>query len=94
MVAAVTAGDEMAGSAAANRLAALQTRLSAKSDEIEVARITELSALPEGADSLHRLVMDMAAVTDWGALTWLNVSDIGARLSGPPCLARSQFPNV
>src|SRR5262249_7265252 len=29
MVAAVTAGDEMAGSAAANRLASLQTRLSA-----------------------------------------------------------------
>src|SRR5258708_1331078 len=59
MVAAVTAGDEAAGSAAANRLAALRTRLSAEYDEIEVTRVAELSALPEGADSLHRLIMDL-----------------------------------
>ena len=59
MIAAVTAGDETAGSEAASRLAALQAGLSAEHDEIEVARITELSALPEGADSLHRLVMDL-----------------------------------
>jgi phosphohistidine swiveling domain-containing protein len=59
MIAAVTAGDATAGSEAAGRLQALQARLSAEHDEIEVARITELSALPEGADSLHRLVMDL-----------------------------------
>jgi uncharacterized protein Yka (UPF0111/DUF47 family) len=59
MVAAVTAGDGAAGSAAASRLSALRTRLPAESDEIEVARIAELAALPEGADSLHRLVMDL-----------------------------------
>src|SRR5258708_23465362 len=59
MVAAVTAGDEAVGSAAANRLSALQTRLSAEYDEIEVTRIAELSALAEGADSLHRLIMDL-----------------------------------
>src|SRR6266550_1656185 len=34
MVEAVTAGDEAVGSAAANRLSALQTRLSAEYDEI------------------------------------------------------------
>jgi len=59
MVAAVTAGDQAVGSAAANRLSALRTRLSAEYDEIEVTRIAELSALPEGADSLHRLIMDL-----------------------------------
>jgi uncharacterized protein Yka (UPF0111/DUF47 family) len=59
MVAAVTAGDEAAGQAAANRLTALQARLPAESDEVEVGRITELAALPAGADSLHRLVMDL-----------------------------------
>src|SRR5258708_5326196 len=51
--------DRAEGSAAANRLAALRTRLSAEYDEIEVARVAELSALPEGADSLHRLIMDL-----------------------------------
>ena len=59
MVAAVTAADEAAGSAAVNRLSALRARFSAEYDEIEVARITELSALPNGADSLHRLLMDL-----------------------------------
>src|SRR5215471_4946088 len=59
MIAAVTAGDEVAGSVAASRLSALRTRLSAEDDEIELARIAELSALPDGADSLHRLVMDL-----------------------------------
>jgi uncharacterized protein Yka (UPF0111/DUF47 family) len=59
MVAAVTAGDQAVGSAAANRLSALRTRLSAEYDEIEVTRIAELSTLSENADSLHRLIMDL-----------------------------------
>src|SRR5262249_38853670 len=59
MIAAVMAGDEVASSVAASRLSALRARLSAEDDEIELARIAELSALPDSADSLHRLVMDL-----------------------------------
>jgi uncharacterized protein Yka (UPF0111/DUF47 family) len=60
MAEAVAAGDEVAGAAAASRLAALKAKFPAEHDEIEASRIAELSALPDGgADSVHRLVMDL-----------------------------------
>jgi uncharacterized protein Yka (UPF0111/DUF47 family) len=82
MVAAVMAGDEIAGSPAANRLAALQARLSAEYDEIEVARIAELSALPEGADSLHRLVMDLHKALNRLSAACAQEDVAGARAHG------------
>ena len=60
MAEAVAAGDEVADAAAASRLAALKAKFPAEHDEIEASRIAELSALPDGgADSVHRLVMDL-----------------------------------
>jgi uncharacterized protein Yka (UPF0111/DUF47 family) len=82
MIAAVTAGDEAAGSAAANRLTALRTKLQAESDEIEVARIAELAALPEGADSLHRLVMDLHKALNRLATACAEEDVAGARVHG------------
>jgi uncharacterized protein Yka (UPF0111/DUF47 family) len=82
MVAAVTAGDDAAGSAAADRLQALQTRLPAEHDEIEVARITELAALPEGADSLHRLIMDLHKALNRLSAACAQEDVAGARAHG------------
>jgi uncharacterized protein Yka (UPF0111/DUF47 family) len=82
MVGAVTAGDGPTGAAAASRLAALQARLSAESDEVEVARITELSALPEAADSLHRLVMDLHKTLNRLSAACAEEDVAGARAHG------------
>jgi uncharacterized protein Yka (UPF0111/DUF47 family) len=82
MVAAVTAGDEAAGSMADNRLSALRTRLSAEFDEIEVARIIELSALLGGADSLHRLIMDLHKALNRLSATCAEEDVAGARAHG------------
>src|SRR5215831_7084633 len=82
MIAAVTAGDEAAGLAAASRLSALRTRLSADYDEIEIARITELSALPDGADSLHRLVMDLHKALNHLSATCAEEDVAGAHAHG------------
>ena len=82
MVAAVTAADEAAGSAAVNRLSALRARFSAEYDEIEVARITELSALPDGADSLHRLLMDLHKALNRLSATCAEEDVAGAHAHG------------
>jgi hypothetical protein len=60
MVEAVAAGDAAAGSMAANRLSALKADVPTGQDEIETRRIVAITSLPDGgADSLHRLVMDL-----------------------------------
>jgi uncharacterized protein Yka (UPF0111/DUF47 family) len=82
MIAAVTAGDEAVGSAAANRLSALRMRLSAEYDEIEITRIAESSALPEGADSLHRLIMDLHKALNRLSAACAEEDVAGARAHG------------
>ena len=60
MIAAVTVGDHAAGSAAAKRLASLKTESAAPQDEMQSSQLSALSALPaDGADSAHRLVLDL-----------------------------------
>jgi hypothetical protein len=82
MVAAVTAADEAAGSAAINRLSALRARFSAEYDEIEVARIKELSALPDAVDSLHRLLMDLHKALNRLSATCAEEDVAGAHAHG------------
>jgi hypothetical protein len=60
MIKAVEGGDAGAGSAARNRLAAMDARQSLGKEQIAKSEITELTAVTSGAhDSLHRLVMDL-----------------------------------
>jgi hypothetical protein len=80
MVAAVTTGDDAAGSAAVDRLQAL--RFPAEHDEIELDRITELAALPEGVDSLHRLIMDLHKALNRLSAACAQEDIAGARAHG------------
>ncbi len=60
MIRAVGAGQAAEGEAASARLAAIRTAgLIEPKDEIEIARVAQLTGAQEGRDSLHRLVMDL-----------------------------------
>ena len=61
MIRAVSAGNAAEGEAMSARLAAIRTTGALEaSNEIEIARIAKLTGVTqEGADSLHRLVMDL-----------------------------------
>ena len=60
MIDAVTAGNPSAGRAARDRLAAMRPKSPTGRDEIAESLIAELTAVPAGgADSVHRLVMDL-----------------------------------
>src|SRR6187402_782879 len=60
MIAAVSAGDEERGRVAQDRLAAIKANSRLGMQQITQAEIAELTAVPSaGADSLHRLIMDL-----------------------------------
>jgi uncharacterized protein Yka (UPF0111/DUF47 family) len=60
MIDAVAAGDPSVGGTARDRLEAMKPRFAVGGDEIPASRISELTAVPaSGADSVHRLVMDL-----------------------------------
>lgn len=64
MIRAIAAGNAAEGNAMTERLSALRsTGVLEASDEIEIARIAKLTGVAKnGADSLHRLVMDLHKV--------------------------------
>jgi len=59
MIEAVNAGDANAASSAAKRVSILRSSIGIDGDEIDARRIAALSALIDGADSAHRVVMDL-----------------------------------
>jgi hypothetical protein len=60
MIAAVSAGEEGRGEAAQDRLAAIKSKSRLGMQQITQAEIAELTVVPSaGADSLHRLIMDL-----------------------------------
>jgi len=83
MVDAVAAGDAAAGAVAANRLSALAADVPTGQDEIETRRIVALTSLPEGgADSLHRLIMDLHKALNRLAATHAEENVAGAHSHG------------
>lgn len=60
MIEAVGAGDRQAGEAAARRFAALQASFGLGHEQLAESDIAKVTSVPgDGADSLHRLVMDL-----------------------------------
>lgn len=60
MIRAVSAGQPAEGEAAGARLAKIRAAgLLDEKDEIDIARVAQLTGAQEGSDSLHRLVMDL-----------------------------------
>ena len=60
MIAAVSAGEEERGNAAQDRLAAIRAKSRLGMQQITQAEIAALTVVPSaGADSLHRLIMDL-----------------------------------
>ncbi len=83
MVEAVAAGDRQAGEAAARRFDALKASLGLGHEQLAEADIAKVtSVLRDGADSLHRLVMDLHKALNALTAQCAEESIAGARCYG------------
>jgi uncharacterized protein Yka (UPF0111/DUF47 family) len=83
MIEAVGAGDRQAGEAAARRFDALKASLGLGHEQLaysDIAKVT--SVLRDGADSLHRLVMDLHKALNAPTAQFTEESIAGARCYG------------
>jgi uncharacterized protein Yka (UPF0111/DUF47 family) len=84
MIRAVRAGDAAEGEEAEQRLTTIRASVSlGTSDEIELRQVVQLTAVSEtGADSLHRLVMDLHKALNRLAASHAEETLAGAHASG------------